>query len=99
MTPWVLHTSLGYAVQDLVTRTLNGADMRLEAVQRNGDLQFYWASPVRDEQQRIAGVLLAEYGPAWLSQFQSGASQTLGQVVVTQYVDNELARAGNFPHR
>ena len=87
-----LHTTLGYAVQDLVSRTLNGADMRLEAVQRNGDLHFYWASPVRDEQQRIAGVLLAEYGPAWLSQFQSGASQTLGQVVVTQYVDNDRSR-------
>lgn len=87
-----LHNSLGYAVQDLVTRTLNGADLRLEAVQRNGDLQFYWASPIRDEQQRIAGVLLAEYGQAWLSGFQSSASQTLGQVVVTQYVDNDRSR-------
>ncbi len=87
-----LHSSLGYAVQDLVSRTLNGADMRLEAVLRNGDLQFYWASAIRDEENRIAGVLLAEYGQNWLAQFQSGTSQNLGQIVVNQYVDNDHSR-------
>ena len=84
-----MHESLGYAVQDLVSRTLNGADMRLEAVLRNGKLHFYWASPIRNEENRIEGVLLAEYGQSWLAQFQSGTTQKLGQVVVNQYIDSD----------
>ncbi|WP_286715663.1 hypothetical protein, partial [Thalassolituus sp. UBA2009] len=87
-----LQSSHGYAVQELVSRTLSGADMRLEAVQRNGSLHFYWASPIRNEQNQIAGVLLAEYGSGWLSQFQSGTSQTMGQIVVNQFVDNDRSR-------
>ena len=87
-----LQTSHGYAVQELVSRTLSGADMRLEAVQRNGGVHFYWASPIRNERNQIAGVLLAEYGSGWLSQFQSGTSQKMGQIVVSQFVDNDRSK-------
>ncbi|MAD45393.1 MAG: phosphomannomutase [Oceanospirillaceae bacterium] len=98
-----MQRSHGYAVQQLVSRTLNGAAMRFEAVTRDGKTAFYWASPVRNAEKRIVGVLLAEYGPQWLSQFQSGATDTLGQVVVSQFVDDdrehglEIFRAGNEP--
>ena len=100
-----LQRSHGYAVQELVSRTLNGADMRMEAVTRDGNTHFYWASPIRDPQRRIAGVLLAEYGADWLSQFQSGTSSHLGQVIVNQFVDNdhkhglEIFRIGKLPQR
>ncbi|WP_430460901.1 phosphomannomutase/phosphoglucomutase [Thalassolituus sp. LLYu03] len=100
-----LQTTHGYAVQELVSRTLNGADMRMEAVMRDGALHFYWASPIRNELKQITGVLLAEYGSNWLAQFQAGTSQKLGQVVVNQYVDNdrahglEIFRIGDNPKR
>ncbi|MAS24959.1 MAG: phosphomannomutase [Oceanospirillaceae bacterium] len=98
-----LQRTHGYAVQDLVSRTLDGAAMRFEAVTRDDSAAFYWASPIHDRQKQIVGVLLAEYGPQWLNQFQSGATDTLGQVVVNQFVDGdrknglEIFRAGQEP--
>lgn len=86
-----LQSNLGFAVQDLVSRTLRGADMRLEAVARDNQVQFYWASPVRDEQQRIVGILLVEYGKMWLERFQPSAAHNLGQVWVHQYVDGDIS--------
>jgi len=100
-----LQLTHGYAVQELVSRTLNGADMRMEAVMRDGDLHFFWASPIRNEMKRIVGVLLAEYGSDWLSQFQKSTSRDMGQVVVNQFVGNdrssglEIFRMGNTPKR
>lgn len=100
-----LQSTHGYAVQDLVNRTLSGADMRMEAVKREDGMHFYWASPIRNEVRQIAGVLLAEYGADWLSRFQSGTSQKMGQIVVNQFVDNdrahglEIFRLGKSPER
>lgn len=82
----------GFAVQELVTRTLKGSEMRFEAVSIDGKLRFYWATPVRDEHQEIIGVMLVEYGQVWLSQFQAVASQKLGRVVVNQYVESDKTR-------
>lgn len=86
-----LQNNLGFAVQDLVSRTLRGADMRLEAVARDNQVQFFWASPVRDEQQRIVGILLVEYGKMWLERFQPSAAHNLGQVWVHQYVGGDVS--------
>lgn len=83
--------SLGYAVQDIVSRTLNGVDMKLEALQRNGKLQFFRASPIYAGEQ-IVGVLLVEYGNDWLAQFQSIVSQHPGQVRVIQYMTADKTR-------
>lgn len=87
-----LFKDYGYAVQELVTRTLKGAEMRFEAVSIDGKLRFYWATPVRNENKDIVGVMLVEYGQAWLDQFQAVASQKLGRVIVNQYVENDKPR-------
>jgi phosphomannomutase/phosphoglucomutase len=87
-----LFKDYGFAVQELVTRTLKGAEMRFEAVSIDGKLRFYWATPVRNESKDIVGVMLVEYGHAWLNQFQAVASQKLGRVLVTQYVENDKIR-------
>lgn len=100
-----LQLTHGYAVQELVSRTLNGADMRMEAVMRDGELHFFWASPIRNDMKRIVGVLLAEYGSGWLAQFQNATTRNMGQVVVNQFVGNdrtsglEIFRMGNTPKR
>lgn len=86
-----LQNNLGFAVQDLVSRTLRGADMRLEAVSRNNQVQFFWASPVHNEQQQIVGILLVEYGKMWLERFQPSAVHNLGQVWVHQYVGGDVS--------
>ncbi|ASP37703.1 hypothetical protein CHH28_03010 [Bacterioplanes sanyensis] len=96
-----LQDDLGFAVQELVTRTLRGADMRVEAVMRKNKLQFYWASPVADAAGNIRGVLLAEYGPEWLDRLRAAAGTDVGEVVVTQMLNPgsdqglELLRAGD----
>lgn len=87
-----LFKDYGYAVQELVTRTLKGAEMRFEAVSIDGKLRFYWATPVRNENKDIVGVMLVEYGQVWLDQFQAVASQKLGRVIVNQYVENDKTR-------
>lgn len=96
-----LHLSYGYAVQELVTRALSGNTMRMEALQKKDQsVRLYWATPITDG-GGIAGVLLVEYGPTWLAQFQAAASQELGEVTVVQYVDTahkygvEVFRAGH----
>lgn len=95
-----LQDDLGFAVQELVTRTLRGSKMRVEAVMRKGKLHFYWASPIADAAGNTRGVMLAEYGPEWLDRFTAAANTTVGQVIVTQMLDPqssqglELLRAG-----
>lgn len=98
-----LQLTHGYAVQDLVSRTLAGSDMRMEAVLRDGAMHFFWASPIRNQLNQIEGVLLAEYGSSWLAQFQSGTAQNMGQIIVNQVVGNdrthslEIFRIGENP--
>ena len=41
-----VHESFGYTVQELVNRTLKGAEMRLEAVVAKGETKFYWTTPI-----------------------------------------------------
>ncbi|MDK2776677.1 MAG: phosphomannomutase/phosphoglucomutase [Pseudomonadota bacterium] len=101
-----LQKTHGFAVQELVSRTLRGADMRMEAVNLNGKgTRFFWASAIRSPEGRIAGVLLAEYGADWLGQFRSGTSDQMGQIVVNQFVGDdrssgvEIFRTGNTPQR
>ena len=84
-----LHLSYGFAVQELVKRTLKGVDMRLEAIRKSDSkIHLYWATPVISG-KRIEGVLLVEYGEQWLAQFRSAANQNMGQVLVSQYVDDK----------
>ncbi len=78
-----LNLRLGYTVQELVNRTLKGADMRLEAVTTGGQQSFYWTTPIYNGSQ-IEGVLLVEYGTAWLAQLQQTISPNLGQTILTQ---------------
>lgn len=78
-----LNISLGYTVQELVNRTLKGANMRLEAVTTGGQQRFYWATPIYNG-DLIEGVLLVEYGPSWLAQLQQTISPSLGQTTLTQ---------------
>lgn len=87
-----LQASMGFAVQQVVSRTLRGSQMKLEAVMRNQRQQFFWASAIRDNNQKIVGVLLVEYGEYWLKQFRSGANDQLGQVIVNQYVDEDRSK-------
>lgn len=83
-----LHLSYGFAVQELVTRTLKGVSIRLEAIRKSDQqVHLYWATPVMFH-QRIEGVLLVEYGAQWLAQFQAVANQDMGQVLVSQYIDD-----------
>ncbi len=96
-----LQDELGFAVQEMVSRTLNGASMRVEAVSRKGQLNFYWASPIKDRSDNVRGVMLAEYGPDWLARFRSAAGTHVGQVIVTQMLNPnseqglEILRAGS----
>lgn len=99
-----LHLSYGFAVQELVARTLKGNQMRLEALQKpEQGLRLYWATPIHQGQQ-IAGVLLVEYGAQWVAQFQAAVSADLGEVAVLQYVDNnaqyalDIFRVGQANH-
>jgi len=100
-----LQANMGYAVQQVVSRTLNGAEMKLEAVKRNNQQQFFWASAIKQPGGKIVGVLLVEYGAGWLKQFQAGTSGQLGQVVVNQQIDPdqskgfEIFRFGNDTHQ
>jgi phosphomannomutase/phosphoglucomutase len=52
-----LQDRFGYAVQELATRTLSGKEFPLEAVQRNGKIRFYLATPIKDYSQTIKGIL------------------------------------------
>jgi len=78
-----LQTEFSFAVQDLVNRTLRGDDMKLEAVNINGEQSFFWASPV-PATGKPQGVLLVRYGRDWLNAFRSSVSGDLGQIQVMQ---------------
>ena len=78
-----INQSLGYTAQDLVSRTLKGAEMRLEAITSGGTQRFYWTTPIYDGKE-IVGVLLVEYGAVWLAQLKQSISSNLGQTILTQ---------------
>lgn len=79
-----LQDKLGYAVQELATNTLSGKELPLEAVQRNGKIHFYLASPIKDYSNKIIGILLIEYGSDWLEQLRSGAAAKHGLISTRQ---------------
>jgi len=79
-----LQDQLGYAVQELATSTLKGKEFPLEAVQRNGKIHFYLATPIKDYSQTIKGILLIEYGTDWLDQLRSGAAAKHGLISTRQ---------------
>jgi phosphomannomutase/phosphoglucomutase len=87
-----LKNKLGYAVQELVTRTLKGKELPLEAVQLNGDIHFYLATPIRDYSQTIKGVLLIEYGSDWLEQLRQGAAAKHGLISTRQVLKDDPSK-------
>lgn len=84
-----LQDELGYAVQELATKTLKGKEFPLEAVQRNGRLHFYLATPIKDYSQTIKGILLIEYGTDWLEQLRSGAAVKHGLISTRQVLRDD----------
>ena len=84
-----LQDELGYAVQELATNTLKGKEFPLEAVQRNGRLHFYLATPIKDYSQTIKGILLIEYGTDWLEQLRSGAAVKHGLISTRQVLRDD----------
>jgi len=79
-----LQSRYNFAVQDLVNRTLRGDDMKLEAVNIDGQQSFFWASPVSVDPRMVQGVLLVRYGSDWLQAFRSTVADDLGQIKVMQ---------------
>jgi phosphomannomutase / phosphoglucomutase len=84
-----LQDSLGYAVQELATSTLKGKQFPLEAVQRDGKIHFYLATPIKDYSQTIKGILLIEYGANWLDQLRSGAAAKHGLISTRQVLRDD----------
>lgn len=84
-----LQDELGYAVQELATKTLKGQELPLEAVQRNNRLQFYLATPIKDYSQTIKGILLIEYGTNWLEQLRSGSAVKHGLISTRQVLRDD----------
>lgn len=84
-----LQDKLGYAVQELATSTLKGNEFPLEAVQRNGEIHFYLATPIMDYTQTIKGILLIEYGNDWLDQLRLGAAAKHGLISTRQVLRND----------
>ncbi|MFT4766478.1 MAG: phosphomannomutase/phosphoglucomutase [Oleispira sp.] len=87
-----LKNKLGYAVQELVTKTLKGKEFPLEAVQLNGDIHFYLATPIRDYSQTVKGVLLIEYGSDWLDQLRQGAAAKHGLISTRQVLKDDPSK-------
>jgi len=87
-----LQDKLGYAVQELATSTLKGKEFPLEAVQRNGEVHFYLATPIKDYSQTIKGILLIEYGASWLDQLRSGAAVKHGLISTRQVLRDDPSK-------
>jgi len=87
-----LQDRFGYAVQELATRTLTGKELPLEAVQRNGKIRFYLATPIKDYSQTIKGILLIEYGSDWLDQLRSGAAAKHGLISTRQILKDDPSK-------
>lgn len=84
-----LQDKLGYAVQELATNTLKGKEFPLEAVQLNGEIHFYLATPIKDYNQTIKGILLIEYGDDWLSQLRQSAVAKHGLISTRQVLKDD----------
>jgi phosphomannomutase/phosphoglucomutase len=87
-----LQDKLGYAVQELATSTLKGTESPLEAVQLNGKIHFYLATPIRDNSQTIKGILLIEYGTDWLDQLRQGAAAKHGFISTRQVLKDDPSK-------
>ena len=87
-----LQDRFGYAVQELATNTLKGKEFPLEAVQRNGEIHFYLATPIRDYSQTIKGILLIEYGTDWLDQLSAGAAVKHGLISTRQVLRDDPSK-------
>ena len=87
-----LQDELGYAVQELATSTLKGKEFPLEAVQRDGKIRFYLATPIKDYSNTIKGILLIEYGADWLDQLRSGAAVKHGLVSTRQILRSDPSK-------
>lgn len=84
-----LQDKLGYAVQELATNTLKGKEFPLEAVQLDGEIHFYLATPIKDYSQTIKGILLIEYGTDWLDQLRQGAAAKHGLISTRQVLKDD----------
>lgn len=87
-----LQDKLGYAVQELASSTLKGKEFPLEAVQRNGEIHFYLATPIKDYSNSIQGILLIEYGATWLDQLRSGAAAKHGLISTRQVLRSDPSK-------
>lgn len=87
-----LQNKLGYAVQELATNTLKGKEFPLEAVQLDGEIHFYLATPIRDYSQTIKGILLIEYGTDWLDQLRQGAAAKYGLISTRQVLKDDPSK-------
>lgn len=87
-----LQDKLGYAVQELATNTLKGKEFPLEAVQLNGEIHFYLATPIKDYTQTIKGILLIEYGTDWLDQLRQGAAAKHGLISTRQVLKDDPSK-------
>jgi phosphomannomutase/phosphoglucomutase len=87
-----LQDRLGYAVQELATSTLKGKEFPLEAVQRNGEIHFYLATPIKGYANNIKGILLIEYGADWLDQLHSGAAAKHGLISTRQVLRDDPSK-------
>jgi phosphomannomutase/phosphoglucomutase len=87
-----LENKLGYAVQELVTKTFKGKESPLEAVQLNGEIHFYLATPIKDYSQTVKGVLLIEYGSDWLDQLRQGAAAKHGLISTQQVLKDDPSK-------
>jgi phosphomannomutase/phosphoglucomutase len=84
-----LQDQLGFAVQELATKTLKGEELPLEAVQLNGSIHFYLATPIKDYTQTVTGILLIEYGDDWLEQLRQGAAAKHGLISTRQVLRSD----------
>lgn len=89
-----LQDDLGYAVQEMASRTLRGKEFPLEAVKRNGEIHFYLSTAIRDYSNTIVGILLIEYGGNWLEQLKSGAAAKHGLISTVQVLKDSKDNTG-----
>ncbi|HBS41341.1 MAG TPA: phosphomannomutase/phosphoglucomutase [Oceanospirillales bacterium] len=80
-----LHQSYNYSVQDMVNKSLRGQNRGIEATRTNAGIRYFCVSPVADG-ERIAGVLLVEYGSGWESALWEPLKSVADQVRIYQSV-------------
>lgn len=83
-----VNDALGFVVQDMVSKTLAGKRTRVEAVRRNNAMAFFMAAPIIEE-RRMQGVLLVEFGQAWLDKLLVSVPD--GSLEIQQLIGNDPA--------